>query len=406
MATITTKKDKAGNVTGYKVTLCVGRDEANKQIWRTCTLKRPEGLTPAKERKEVERQADAWAEAQKAEYDRTHAKADKTKITFKQFVEDHWMKDHVKTADHTPSSVEFFEYTSQMAIDYFGEKKRLKEIDTEAVKKYINFLKTTPTKTTGEPFGASSIKHFYGTLKNILRYAKRMHYIDYDPTEDLSQKEKPHRERKGIDFLEPAQAVEFLSCLEHEPLYWQCLVNVLITTGLRRGEAAGLQWGDLDPKKLELHVERNVTHDKEAENGLHVGKTKTGEARTVPVSSRLCGMLLRFKQEQQERFQILLLPTAYIFANDADPYRPIRPDSITQHVKRLVARNKLKDVSPHDLRHSAATLALEAGADLKDVQTLLGHKDPSTTLKFYTGVSEEKKRRTVEGIESLITKNA
>ena len=210
MATITTKKDKAGNVTGYKVTLCVGRDETNKQIWRTCTIKRPEGLTPAKERKEVERQADAWAEAQKAEYDRTHAKADKTKITFKQFVEDHWMKDHVKTADHTPSSVEFFEYTSQMAIDYFGEKKRLKEIDTEAVKKYINFLKTTPTKTTGEPFGASSIKHFYGTLKNILRYAKRMHYIEYDPTEDLSQKEKPHRERKGIDFLEPAQAVEFL----------------------------------------------------------------------------------------------------------------------------------------------------------------------------------------------------
>ena len=35
MATITTKKDKTGNVTGYKVTLCVGRDEANKQIWRT-----------------------------------------------------------------------------------------------------------------------------------------------------------------------------------------------------------------------------------------------------------------------------------------------------------------------------------------------------------------------------------
>ncbi len=406
MATITTKKDKAGNVTGYKVTLCVGRDEANKQVWRTCTIKRPDGLTPAKERKEVERQADAWAEAQKAEYDRTHEKADKTRITLKQFIEYHWMPDHVKTADHTPSSVEFFEYTSQMAIDYFGEKKRLKEIDAESIKKYINYLKTTPTKTTGQPFGASSVKHFYATLKNILRYAKRMHYIDYDPTDDLSQKEKPHREKKGIDFLEPAQAVEFLSCLEQEPLFWQCLVNVLITTGLRRGECAGLQWGDLDPKKLELRIMRNVTHDRAAENGLHIGKTKTGETRTVPISSRLCGMLLRFKQEQQERFQCLLLPTAFIFANETDPYRPIRPDSITQHVRRFVARNHLKNVSPHDLRHSAATLALEAGADLKDVQILLGHRDPSTTLKFYTGVSEEKQRRTIEGIESLIVKNA
>lgn len=233
-----------------------------------------------------------------------------------------------------------------------------------------------------------------------------MHYIDADPTEDLSQKEKPHRERKGIDFLEPAQAVQFMSCLEQEPLFWKCLVNILITCGLRRGEVAGLQWGDLDTKKLELHIERNVTHDKEAETGLHVGKTKTGEARIVPISDRLCRLLLAFKKEQESRYNAILYPATFIFCNDADLYKPIRPDSITQHIKRFVARNNLKDVSPHDLRHSAATLALEAGADLKDVQTLLGHKDPSTTLKFYTGVSEEKQRRTVEGIESIIAKNA
>ena len=56
----------------------------------------------------------------------------------------------------------------------------------------------------------------------------------------------------------------------------------------------------------------------------------------------------------------------------------------------------------HDLRHTAATLALESGADLKQVQELLGHKDPSTTMGFYTGVTEEAQRRTIEGIESLI----
>ena len=406
MATIIPKKDKAGNVRSYKFMTCVGRDEQYKQIWRTCTIQRPEGLTPKKEEKEVARLADEWEREQQAEYKRTHSKEDKSKISFADFVRNHWLKDHVKTADHTPSSIAFFEYTSQMAIDYFGERKRLKAIDTEAIKKYLNYLKTTPTKTTGEPFGASSIKHFYGTLKNILRYAKRMHYIDNDPTEDLSQKEKPHRERKTVDFLEPEQAVRFLECVKQEPLFWQCLLNLLIVTGLRRGEAAGLQWGDLNSKKLEIAVRRNVTHDKTDENGLHIGKTKTGEERIVPISDRLCRMLLSFKTEQEEKFGAVLLPSAFVFCNEFDAYRPIRPDSITQFVRRFVHRNKLPNISPHDLRHTAASLALEAGADLKDVQTLLGHRDPSTTLKFYAGVSAEKQRRTTEGIERLLTKNA
>ena len=69
---------------------------------------------------------------------------------------------------------------------------------------------------------------------------------------------------------------------------------------------------------------------------------------------------------------------------------------------KFVKRNNLPKVSPHDLRHTAATLALESGADLKQVQELLGHKDPSTTMGFYTGVTEEAQRRTIEGIESLI----
>ena len=60
MATVIERKDKNGNFTKYKLMCCVGRDEANKQIWRTKTINRPKGLTPAKERKEVQRIADYW----------------------------------------------------------------------------------------------------------------------------------------------------------------------------------------------------------------------------------------------------------------------------------------------------------------------------------------------------------
>ena len=402
MATIDKKQNARGDITAYRIRACVGRDDHGKQIWRTCTLPRPEDLTPAKEKKEIERQADAWEQEQRAQYERTHSKADKDKITFADFVRGHWWPDHVMDGEHTPSSISFFRYMSEDLIAYFGTKKRLKEIDAEAVKRYIKYLNTEARTKSGNPYSAATRKHHFDTLRNILEYARRFHYIKDEPCRDLSQKEKPHRDRKKVDFLEPEQAVRFLDCLDQEPLFWKCLLNILITTGLRRGEAAALQWGDLNTQKLELSVLRNVTIDKEAENGLHIGKTKTGEVRVVPISDRLCRMLLTFKQEQEAKFQALLLPQSFIFCNDLDPYKPIRPDSITSRVRKFIDRNGLPNVSPHDLRHSAATLALESGANLKDVQTLLGHKDASTTMKFYAGVTEAKQRRTTEGIEKLI----
>lgn len=405
MANITPRKDKKGVVISYRFRACVGRDDQYKQVWRTCTVPRPEGLTPKKEEAEIRRQADAWELEQKAEYDKSHCKMDKDKITFASFVQDHWWPDHVMDGEHTPSSISFFRYMSNDLIEYFGPKKQLKQIDVEAVKRYIKYLNKEAKTKNGDPISATTRQHHFGTLRNILEYARRMHYIEMDPCQDLTQKEKPHREKKKVVFLDPEQAIRFLSCLDTEPLYWQCLMNVLLTTGLRRGEAIALQWGDLNPAELELSVLRNVTLDKEASGGLHIGKTKTGESRIVPISQRLCSLLQQLKRDQERKYQATLLPNSFIFCNDADPYKPIRPDSVTKHVRKFVESNRLPDVSPHDLRHSAATLAIEAGADLKDVQNLLGHKDASTTLSFYVGVSEEKQRRTIEGIENILLKS-
>lgn len=416
---IETKYNGKREITGFKFRCCVGRDEQYKQIWRTCTISRDDPQfeeLPFGGKKYIDKLLSikyTWDEKQKDEFERNHNKTEKNKITFKEFVSDHWMKDHV-IPDHTPSSIQFFRYTSDKAVQYFG-KKKLKDIDTEAVKRYLNYLRTTPTDT-GDPFSASSIKHFFGTLRNILRYAKRLKYIDYDPTEDLAPSEKPRREKKDIVFLSPDEAARFLQCLQSEKLYWQCLINIMLISGLRRGEAIALQWQDLDSKKLELSVVRNVTLDKNSETGFNIGKTKTGESRIVPISSRLEKLLTSLKDERERQLspkdengeittRITLPGTSFIFCG-SDPYKPIRPDSVTTKVRRFVEKNNLKNVSPHDLRHSAAALALEAGTDLKAIQELLGHKDPETTMRFYAGVTEESKRRTIEGTEKLLFPSA
>ena len=402
MATIIEKKNKAGELISYKIMVCVGRDEQYKQIWRTTTIQRPEGLTPAKERKEIERQADAWEQEQKADYARTHSKEDKSKISFADFVHNKWWPDHVMDGTHTPSSVSFYRYMSEDLVSYFG-KKRLNSLDAEAVKRYIKYLNTEAVSKNGEPLAPTTIQHHFGTLRNIMQYARRFHYIQFDPCQDLSQKEKPHRGKKKVDFLEPSQAQRFLQCVSEESLYWQCLLNVLITTGLRRGECVGLQWGDIDGEKLTLSISRNVSIDKDSPEKYHIGSTKTGEDRVVPISSRLYGLLMTFKREQEAKYQASFMPSAFVFCSETNPYTPLYPTTVTRHVSKFIKRHNLPNVSPHDLRHTAATLALESGADLKQVQELLGHKDASTTMQFYAGVTDEAKRRTVEGIESIIT---
>lgn len=403
MATIIEKKNKAGEIISYKVMVCVGRDEATyKQIWRTCTLKRPENLTPARERKEIERQADAWAEAQKEEYRRTNAKMDKSKITLADFIRDHWMKDHILDGEHKPTGITFFEYMSRDIISYFGEKKKLAQIDTESVKRYLKFLNTEARTQKGEPYSAETRVHHYNALRNILGYAKRMHYIKDNPCNDLTAKEKPHKEKKQIDFLSPDETRRFLARLENEPLFWKAFMNVLIITGLRRGEALALTWADIDPDELTITVCKNVTVDKNSPDGFSVGSTKTGKSRTVPLSTRVYGLLMQLKREREEKLQMKLMPTTFIFSKDADPSKPIYPTSPTKWLRRFIEKNGLPDASPHDLRHSAASLAIESGASMKEVQELLGHANPATTMGFYVGLTKETKRRTVEGIESLI----
>ena len=402
---IITNTNKNGEIISYKFRCCVGRDEEYKQVWRTKTVKSETlaGLTPKKLKKELDRQYNEWAEAQKAEYSRSHSKVDKERVTLASFIQEHWWPDHVMDGTHTPDSIKFYDSMSTDILDYFGSSIRLSQIDAERVKRYIKYLRTEAISNRGKPFSAATVKHYFDTLRNILNYAERFHYIPSNPCGDLSQREKPHREKKEIDFLVKEDAIIYLRCLEQEPLFWRVFCNLIIYTGMRKGEAVGLQWGDIAEDKITIC--RNVTKDKNSDTKIHIGKTKTKEGRTVYIGQVLRVLLCQFKHEQEDKYGALL-PSSFVFCKADDPYTPIYPDVPTKWVSRFEDRHDLRKVSPHDLRHTAASLALENGADLKEIQELLGHKDATTTMQFYAGLSEERKKRTPDRIEELLAETA
>ena len=193
MAKVDIRKNKNGEVIGYRFRACMGRDDQGKQIWRTKPVDRPEGLTPKKEEKEVQRQADQWEAEEKETFAKTQTKHDKTKITLAEFVSEHWWKDHVMDGSHTPSSISFYKYMSDDVVEYFGNTK-LNQLDAESVKRYIKFLNTEARTKTGEPYSATTIVRHYQSLRNILNYALRFGYMKDDPCKYLTLKDKPRQE--------------------------------------------------------------------------------------------------------------------------------------------------------------------------------------------------------------------
>ena len=429
MARVQTNYSKrTGKLLNYKFIALLGRDESGKQIQITKRVE-SEGMTPAKEKKIMQRKADEWEEEQRKEYEKKKEKlflerrSDKNNILLSDFLDRHWLEKHVKDGKHTPDTIAFYSSMAKDIKDYLEENKptlKLSAVDKTDILDYLAYLRNNARTKGGTPYGATTIQHHFSTLRNVLEYASYIEYIPEDPCKKIKPEDRPKRAQHEIDFMDSGEALRFLSCLDSEAeaeywkknqethLFWKCLCNALILTGLRRGELVGVQWGDIDRKNLVVNIKRNVTIDTtnkaetDIEKKIHIGELKGKKGRTVPISKYLLDLLDSYKAEQEERYGGSLLPNAYVFCRINNPYLPIYPTEPTRIMKKFIKRHKLKDVSPHDLRHTAASLAIESGSSVKEIQALLGHKDPAVTLKFYAGITEKKRRDTVDGIENLI----
>jgi integrase/recombinase XerD len=164
------------------------------------------------------------------------------------------------------------------------------------------------------------------------------------------------------------------------PLH-RTLLMVLYATGLRRAELARLKVSDIDSQRMVIHVQGG----------------KGRRDRDVLLSPKLLDELRQHWRRLRRKPSIWLFPSRHARASD----RPITPRTIYHACKGAAQRAALqKVVHPHTLRHCFATHLLEAGADLRTIQILLGHRDLKETT-IYLHLSQRHLHATASPLDSL-----
>lgn len=220
---------------------------------------------------------------------------------------------------------------------------------------------------------ATSTLRAYGILAGILDVAVKDRRIASNPARDLTL---PRKKGKAKVYLSHSQVELFAKSSSHPTL-----VHFLAYTGLRWGEATGLRVKHLDALRRRVRVEENAV---KVNGKIHVGTPKTHATRSVPYPPFLAEPLARLC-EGKGRESILF--------GDGISHMVIPHSSrgwFAAAVRRAQeAERDFPRVTPHDLRHTAASLAISAGANVKAVQRMLGHASAAMTLDVYADLFDD-----------------
>ena len=379
---------KDGRIVSYRFSCCVGRDMNGKQLRRSMTWHPPDGLRQSRMRAAAERAAADWEETVRAEYaaelermsrpDPGYIPPEERRDDFCEYVNNVWYKLYICNGDRKSTTEAYYADLKQYITAYFSGAV-LQDITSIQIEEYLQHIRKEHERKKKKPLSDKYLHHQYGALLNIFEYAERHKMIVENPMKNV---EAPRMKKKPVDALSDEQAKVFFEKVKSCPIDLQCILTMLITTGLRRGELAGLKWRDIDTSAGVLHVERGVSYTHGS--GVVVSTPKTSSSiRDVPLMPATVDVVLRYLDDVKKKHPSTIIKDAYLFHRSDDIFRPIDPNAVTRRVKRFMKNSGLPDLSPHDLRHSCATLLLAQGADVKSVQQILGHSDASTTLNFY-----------------------
>lgn len=290
---------------------------------------------------------------------------------------------------------------------------RLKDVKASNLEAFFSSLKK-------QGLSASTRRSIYATVSHILKGAVRDDLLDYNP---LTKIDRPRAEHTEASFLEPDELRALIAALdpatrpadperawEHERDF--LFIKFLALTGLRRGEALGLDWFNVNLNKGQIHIRWTLNRV----NGvLTRTEPKTANSRRTLEASPAVLQLLREIRELQKRGRVEIFPSSdkadKLGANLANQNlvfttrdgKPVDPRNALRAIQDAAKRaGVLKHVNVHTLRHSAASAMLLGGESIFVVSRHLGHHSIDITAKYYGHLTENGLRKASETLANVL----
>lgn len=287
-----------------------------------------------------------------------------------------WVRDqgHLK-----PSSLRPVEIAWRVHVEPRWARVAVADVRFSDVQRWVTELSATR--------GATTVLRAYGVLAAILDVAVRDRRALSNSARGVNL---PRKVKRAHTYL-TAEQVSALAIAAGEK---GTLVLVLAYCGLRWGEAVGLRVKDLDMLRRRINVSVNAV---EVGDRIEVGTPKTHKRRSVPFPAGLTLPLARLCEGKS--------PDALVFAAaDGGHLRRTRTNESSRGwFTQSVRRADLPPLTPHDLRHTAASLAVSAGANVKAVQRMLGHASASMTLDVYSDLFDDDLDAVAERLDHRLT---
>lgn len=224
----------------------------------------------------------------------------------------------------------------------------------------------------GEGISASSMARILSSIRGLCRYLLLQGRMNNDPTENMSSPKKWQTLPKALSFREVTSLLgaHFDSDLARRD---EAMIELLYSSGLRVSELVSLKLSNIDFSAGYMKITGKGSKD-----------------RIIPTHGRALDKVKRYVEELRPKLLKKKSATSdFLFLTARG--KPMTRQRFWQALKEYGKKAGV-ELSPHSLRHSFATHLLEGGADLRSVQTMLGHSDISTT-QIYTKVSIERVRK-------------